>query len=417
MRNAAKFLLSAPFICCLLLAQPKGGGPTSGSPTGVGTAPSPTGPSTTRPSLGTTSPGNLPTITRPLYVSGRVVMDDGSPVSKDVTIIRVCNGVTRSMGYTDSKGTFGFDLNHAEAAFQDARTTGIRTSNGDPTSTAASLDDPLSDLPRNAGLSSQDSERTALIGCELRAQLSGYRSSAVQLGRRDVLDNPDVGVIFLHRIGPDEGSTVSMTSLKAPKDAKKAYEKGMNALKKKKTEDAEKNFQKAVTVYPEYADAWFQLGALQMDAKDNDAARKSFGQAIAADPKLVTPYVNLAILEAQQGNWKESADNTSKAVHLDPVDFPIAFYFDALANYNLKNYAQSEKSARQLERLDTQHHFPLANRILASVLAQRKDYPGAADQMREYLKVAGTAQDANEVRGQLEQLEKLISQQAPAKAQ
>lgn len=415
MRKFVPFLLLAPIICGWLFAQGNGGGPTTGIPS----ASNPSHiPSLTTPAGSTTTPGNLPTVNPPLYVSGRVTIDDGSLPSQGITIVRICNNVTRAMGYADAKGNFSFDLNHANAAFQDARTSGIGSTTGDPTSTNASLDDdPFSNLRGNGGLSGQGSNSSALMGCELRAQLRGYRSSAVQLGQRDALDNSDVGVIFLHRIGPDEGSTVSMTSLKAPKDAKKAFEKGLAALKKNKTEDAEKNFQKAVTVYPEYAEAWFQLGALQMDAKDNDAARKSFGQAIADDPKLVTPYVNLAILDAQAGKWKESADHSASAIRLDPVDFPAVFYFDALANYNLQNYEQSEKSARQLEKMDPQHHFPMVKRILASVLAEKKDYSGAAEQMRDYLRIAGTAQDADKVREQLQELERLISQQTPAKAQ
>jgi tetratricopeptide (TPR) repeat protein len=205
---------------------------------------------------------------------------------------------------------------------------------------------------------------------------------------------------------------VSMTSLQAPKDAKKAFEKGLDALKKKKTEDAQKDFEKAVEGYPKYADAWYQLGMLQLSGKNNEAARKSFGQAIAADPKLVTPYVQLAMLDARDGKWKETADSTGKAIRLDPVDFPVAFYFDAVANYNLQNFEAAEKSARQLQRLDTQHRYPMADRILASVMAERKDYPGAAQQMRNYLKFAGTAKDADEVRGQLQQIEKLMTEQS-----
>ena len=49
------------------------------------------------------------------------------------------------------------------------------------------------------------------------------------------------------------------------------------------------------------------------------------------------------------------------------------------------------------------------DRILASVLADRKDYPGAAQQMRDYLKFAGAAKDADEVRGQLQQIEKMMT--------
>jgi tetratricopeptide (TPR) repeat protein len=349
-----------------------------------------------------------------MYVSGRVMTEEGTPPPATVTIVRICNGVSRAMGYTDPKGVFSFDMNHADASFQDASNPGTFGTASDPTSTRASLDDPMSSM-RTGGSSMGGfggGSSSVLMGCELRAELAGYRSSAVQLAQRRSMDDPDVGTLFLHRIGKDEGSMVSMTSLSAPKDAKKSYEKGLDALKKKKTEDAQKDFEKAVAVYPKYADAWYHLGMLQVDAKDVGAARNSFGQAIGADPKLVTPYVELAILDARDGKWKETADSTGKAIRLDPVDFPVAFYYDAVANYNLQNFDAAEKSARQLQRLDTQHRYPLADRILASVLAEKKDYPGAAEQMRAYLKVAGTAKDADEVRGQLQQLEKLIAEQS-----
>lgn len=418
MRNSTHTVLLTTIFCIPLFGQNKGGGAPTGPGTGTGTGITTPSPTTTTPNINTTpntTQPPMPSYSRPMYVSGRVVMDDGTPPPASVTIVRVCNGVNRAMGYTTTHGDFSFDMNHADSTFQDASTPGLTSLGGDPTRTNASLDDPLSsrrtNMPSSGGMGGGMGSSTALLGCELRAQLAGYRSSAIQLAQRRSMDDPDVGVIILHRMGKDEGSTVSMTSMMAPKDAKKAFEKGLEALKKKKTEDAEKDFQKAVDAYPKYADAWFRLGALQMDQKNTDDARKSFAQAIAADPKLVTPYVDLAILDARDSKWKEVAENAGKAIRLDPVDFPVAFYFDALANYNLQNYEAAEKSARQLQKLDAQHRYPLADRILASVLADRKDYSGAAEQMRNYLKFNSTAKDADEVRGQLQSIEKLMAEQ------
>jgi tetratricopeptide (TPR) repeat protein len=411
MRNSALILLLTTACSIPLYGQAKGGSPAGTGTTTPTTPTLPTTPSPTTTTPTTTTP-SYPTMTRPLYVSGRVMTEDGTTPPSSVTIVRICNGVTRAMGYTDSKGNFSFDLNHADNAFQDASTPGLMGNGSDPTNTRASLDDPLSSMRGNNSSMGPGSNSNALMGCELRAQLAGYRSTAVQLAQRRSMDDPDVGTIFLHRMGQDEGSMVSMTSMLAPKDAKKAYEKGLDALKKKKTEDAKKEFEKAVTVYPKYAEAWYRLGALQLSEKNIEAARTSFGQAITADPKLVTPYVELAMLDARDGKWKETAESASKAIRLDPVDFPVAFYFDAVANYNLQNFEAAEKSARQLQKLDTQHRYPMADRILASLLAEKKDYPGAAQQMRNYLKFAGTAKDADEVRGQLQQLEKMISEQS-----
>ena len=416
MRNSAGIFLVAALGCYSLTGQTKGGAPAGSAgpttptmPTGPGNNPNPM---TTTPMPTTTAPSQSPGISRPMFISGKVVMDDGTPPPMTVSIVRFCNGINRTMGYTDSQGNFSFDMNHADNAFQDASTPGLGNAGGDPTSTRASLDDPLSTMRGNGTGSMPGSNATALLGCELRAQLTGYRSSAVQLAQRRSMDDPNIGVIFLHRMTEGEGSTVSMTSMRAPKDAKKAFEKGLDALKKKKTEEANKDFRKAVEAYPHYADAWYRLGVLQLDEKNPAGAREAFAQAISADPKLVTPYVQLAILDARDGKWKETAESTGKAIRLDPVDFPVAFYFDALANYNLQNYEAAERSARQLQRLDTEHRYPLADRILASVLAGKKDYPGAAQQMRNYLKFAGSAKDADEVRGQLQQLEKLITAQS-----
>ena len=433
MRNSARVLLIALFASAVVFAQAKGGGSTGGN-TGPATGPN-TGNNTNSPINNTnnsplnpnsiqnnTNQNPIPPITRPIFISGKVVLEDGTPPPTTVTILRVCNGTPRAMGYTDSKGNFSFDLTHSTAAFQDASTPGS-TRFDDPTRTPIGMDDPMSQMNRSSGVSrsTMNNGDTSLIGCELRAQIAGYRSGTIDLAMHRSMDNPDVGQIILHRIGKDEGTTISMTSMMAPKDAKKAFEKAQEDLKKKKAEEAQKELQKAVAIYPKYADAWNRLGSLQNQNKDYAGARESFQKAIEADPKLAPPYVEMAILEAREGKWKESADYSGHAIRLDPFDYPVAFYFDALANYNLQNWDAAEKSARQLQKLDPNHRFPLGTRILGSVLAQKKDYPGAAQQMRNYLSFAGNAKDADEVRGQLKELESITNgtpqQEPPQKDQ
>ena len=48
----------------------------------------------------------------------------------------------------------------------------------------------------------------------------------VSLSNIHYMDNPDIGTIILHRLGKVDGLTVSVVSALAPKDARKAYEKG-----------------------------------------------------------------------------------------------------------------------------------------------------------------------------------------------
>src|SRR4051812_35977170 len=76
------------------------GGAGAGSGTTT-TSPGPT--TTTRPTTTTTTP-TQPTPTQPaqpIFLSGRVMLEDGEPPSESVIIERVCSGAPHSEGYTD----------------------------------------------------------------------------------------------------------------------------------------------------------------------------------------------------------------------------------------------------------------------------------------------------------------------------
>ena len=248
-----------------------------------------------------------------------------------------------------------------------------------------------------------------MMNCEVRASVAGYTSDSFNLFNRRTADNPDIGVLFLHRIAGVEGVSVSVTSMMAPKDAKKAYEHGLQALLKNKPADASKDFEKAVAVYPKYADAWVNLGKLHLEHQEIEPARAALRKAMEADPKLVAPYVELGLLAAKDGNWQESAKYLDRAVELDPVDFPQAWYADAVANYNLKQYDAAERSARAALKLDTRHANQRSGYLLGLVLAEKKDYAGAAAELAAYIKLGPNAPDVAQVKIQLAELEKLMA--------
>jgi len=251
-----------------------------------------------------------------------------------------------------------------------------------------------------------------LMGCDLQASLAGFRSDQLNLGNRHALDNPDVGTIILHRLANVEGLTISATSALAPKDAKKALDKGRDLARKQKWDDAEKDFQKAVDIYPKYAAAWYQLGLVQEQKKNDDAARKSYAQALAADSKFVSPYQELAAMAAREQKWQEVVDHTDRLLRLNPVDFPQAWLFNSLGNYYLKNMDAAEKSAREGISRDASHHYATMNHVLGVILAQKQDYAGAAEQLRDYIHFAPNATDIDQVRKQLSEVEKVLGPEA-----
>src|SRR5436305_1095648 len=105
-------VIAAVFAISPVSAQKTGG--TGGGGTGGGAGaggggniPSPNPTTPTRPTTPTTpSPGQqspFPTdMRRPIFLSGKVLVSDGSLPPDPVTIERVCQGYVRPEGYTDS---------------------------------------------------------------------------------------------------------------------------------------------------------------------------------------------------------------------------------------------------------------------------------------------------------------------------
>ena len=332
------------------------------------------------------------------------MMDDGTPPSESVPIQRVCSANPHTETYTDNKGHFSFEVGQHVGVIPDATEDNFGRPAGMGNSGSSS------GTPGSGG--SNDVSRL-LMGCTLRASLPGYRSENVNLSNHRSLDDSEVGTIILHRIANVEGTTISATSALAPKDAKKAFEKAEADLRKNKWEDAEKELTKAATIYPKYAAAWYQLGRVQEYNKNADAAKNSFTQALAADSKYVNPYCALATIAAREAKWQDVKETTDRLLKLDPANFPDMWFYNALANYRLKNYDLAEKSARAGIKADTDHSQPRMNQLLAALLAERKDYAGAAQSLKDYLQFSPNGPEAETVRKQLANVEQKLQASAP----
>ncbi len=372
-----------------------GGSPSTGATPSGGRTVSPVAPSP--PTTGSKSPTS---IQRPTFISGKVVTDDGSPVPPNITIQRVCNGSPHSVAFTDMKGHFSFQWGQTNGMVADASEAGPGNRNN------TSIGSGYGGAQAAGGIGNgNDPFGSNITNCELRANVAGFRSSSVSLFSHTSMDVPEIGSIVLHRLANVEGTSVSATAFLAPKDAKKAYERGLQSLLKNKNEEAAKDFEKAVDAYPKYADAWMNLGKVRLTQREYEPARNALMKALEADAKLVGPYVELGLLAGAEQKWEDSSRFLDRAVRLDPIDFPEAWYADAVANYNLKKYDIAEKSAREAVKLDPKHLNPRADYLLGLVLIERHDYAGAANELKTYLQLSPTGADLQAVRNKVTELE------------
>lgn len=349
-----------------------------------------TGPPRNTPSIPRT-PGTPNQNPQPLFISGRVIIEGGARLPEPVAIERLCNGVSRREGYTDFKGQFQLQLGQ-NVGFQDASESDSRF----PTSPG---------LPVPQASTRQSME---LQGCELRGVLAGFQSSTVRL-QPNLGDSfqLDVGTIVLKRLGNVQGSSISATSMSAPKNARKAFEKGSNAFFADKLPEAQKDLEKAVRIYPQFAEAWSRLGDVEHREQNLPAAHEAYEHALKADPRYVNPLFGLALLAITEKNWQQAAQLTAQVTSLNPYAFPAAGFYNAAANYNLGNYQAAEDSAKKFQTSDTRHLHPEVSLLLSNLLALRRDYVGAAQQIRDYLLLVPKAPNAGELQAKARQYESL----------
>ncbi len=374
-------LVFALSVCALAQHSGSGGKPSFGSPGSTGSSSLP--------------PTTAPSAASAIFVSGKVVLDDGTELTEPAVIQTICQGRKHNETYSDTHGSFSFRF-------------------GDPSQGAAAA---ISDASSsNMVVRSAMQPMANMQDCQLQAELAGFTSQTVELNNRiGTMSNIDVGRVPLHRLAHVDGTSISVTSALAPAPAKKAFEKGLEQEKKSKWDDAQKSFEKAVQIYPRYATAWFQLGRLQLRKDDAQSAKHSFEQSVAADPKYVNPYDGLAQIAMQARDWQSVIDITGKLVSLNPVNFPDAYYDNAVANCNLKNFDDAEKSALQGIRVDDTHQIPRLQYLLAMILLQKQNYQAAAEHMQLFLNQAKQPQDIDLAKKGLAEIQKsTASAQPPA---
>ena len=243
-----------------------------------------------------------------------------------------------------------------------------------------------------------------LSNCEVLARLPEYQSDVIALGRRRVLDNPDVGLIILHSLKPPEIGTVSLKTLAAPKDARKAYEKAGKELQKEKPNfsKASKELAKAVEIYPEFASAWHMLGKVRLAQNDRPAASEAFEEAKAADSEYANPYLSLALMALEEERWKEASDLCSQALELNPR-LTKAHYFNALAHSSLGEINVAEESALRVLDSNQAQTYPLIYYVLGFAESQRGNFPSAAARYRSLLEIKSDGSLAGKLREQMAQ--------------
>lgn len=259
--------------------------------------------------------------------------------------------------------------------------------------------DPFGGIPRNPGSSDRIPLTKDPVPADIAPTLgTGPESGEVyQLTTAEACNSwTETGV---------HSPSVSVARLRVPGKAASEYQKACGALKNRRLPSAEAHARKALEIYPDYAAAWVLLGQILQAEHKKDDARGACLQAQRVDSGYVAPYLCLAEFAAQEKDWPEMERLAERAIAVDPVNNFYALYYSASAAFHGERPAEAETKALDAVKLDKWNQLPQLHMLLARVYAARGDSRSEAAQLRQYLKLAPTAEDAAEARTTLAKLE------------
>ena len=165
---------------------------------------------------------------------------------------------------------------------------------------------------------------------------------------------------------------------------------------------AAKDLSKAVELYPQFAEAWYELGEVRLRLNDVEKARQSFQQSIASDANFQKPYPPLSLIELKLGNKEESARLADKVISLNPGLTEAQFYA-AMAHFMLGNLDRAGEAALMVKKQGGEKAYPRVLVILGDYFAQKQDFASSADNYQQYVAIEPDTPMAEQVRKRLEE--------------
>jgi predicted Zn-dependent protease len=328
-------------------------------------------------------------------VFGSIATQSGVAVPKSTSVELLCGMNPVKAIHPDLNGNFQFNLQagpQSDADFSAA--------------VGPSMKQPISPMDSTNAAAGPGGFAGPYSDCELRVSAPGYQPlSKVVMMRTANVGGLDVGSLVLTPLAREQGPTVSVNSLLAPKNARKEYDKAEKDIRGNKLPSAVRHLENAVAEYDKYAAAWNDLGRIYLTQRQNDQAGHAFSKAIAADPQYLPPYVGLAELQLQDAQYEVAAETAGKALALSP-GLVTADFIRAAADFKLNRLDAAEKSARDAEH-GAHQNIEQLHLLLADILLAKGNYPGAADEMRAYLKEYPQGEFAAKVKDRLPEIEKL----------
>jgi tetratricopeptide (TPR) repeat protein len=201
---------------------------------------------------------------------------------------------------------------------------------------------------------------------------------------------------------PNRGSLTSVYDLQIPDSAKREFERGLKDRDDKDgCKKAAPRFEKAISLYAQYANAHHELGKCRVEAAQFDQAIDSFHDAIRYGNSIF-PYISLSDVYLTRKRPEEARQILRDGIAKFPDEGDLRFAL-AKVYYDLNLPKDAEKSA--LEAHSRFHRAADVHLLLAKIYLAAKAHADVVTQLKLYLEENPKGPLADRVRQNLAEVE------------
>ncbi len=214
---------------------------------------------------------------------------------------------------------------------------------------------------------------------------------------------------------PSTQKVLSAAELNTPAKARKEFDKGDEALAKADRDAALQHYQKAVDLYPTYAIAYNNIGAIYMESNDTDRALQAWNNALRADPNLPAANANLARIKLAQHSFCEAIPLLEKALTREPNNPDFCFLMSEAQLFS-GSFDQALLYARKVKSVPHQK-FEYVHVVAGLALQAQNRLDEARSEYDTLLRESPAGPEAAEARKSIAQLDSLEKRRDAGKNQ
>ena len=230
---------------------------------------------------------------------------------------------------------------------------------------------------------------------------AGYKS-----GQKDVSVNTEMRFEVQINLQRDTSSNVTPGAagnpILAPK-AKEALDKGMQALRDDKLDEAEKALDQAMQLAPNNPDVLYVLGVLDLKKRDWIKAQSVLEKATQMEPNSARALAALGMALCNQKKYAEAIPPLEKSVQVDPASDWETHWSLAESYYHSDRFDEALKVSQQAQA-ESNGQVPQVDLLVAKALVAVGRYEDSATVLRELIKNHSDNPEAATARRYLERL-------------